>query len=59
MIDIIEKEIKDKFKSWAYFCEEKGHDNTNFKRKLKGYIIRLNNWLEPLGLEVTVKKIKK
>ena len=51
---MIDKQIKKQFGSWTAFCSKYGHDNKNFKRKLLANIDKLNNWLEPLGLEIQI-----
>lgn len=51
---MIDKKIKEQFGSWTAFCTKYGHDNKNFKRKLLANIEKLNNWLEPLGLELKI-----
>jgi hypothetical protein len=53
---MIEREVKEKFKSWTNFCKKNGHDKTNFHRKLKKNIAKINKWVEPLGLVITFVK---
>lgn len=54
MQKIINEKIKKQFGSWTAFCAKYGHDHKNFKRKLLANIEKLNNWLEPLGLEIQI-----
>jgi hypothetical protein len=53
---MIETEIKRQFKSWAAFCRETGQDRKNFKWKLNRNIVKINKWIEPLGLEIQIIK---
>ena len=39
---------------WAKWAREIEKDPSNFKRQFKGYVDRMNVWLEPLGLEVLI-----
>lgn len=58
---MIDEQIKKQFGSWTAFCSQNGHDHKNFKRKLLANIDKLNNWLEPLGIELqmVLKKPKR
>jgi len=51
---MIDKQIKEQFGSWTAFCLKYGHSPKNFKRKLLANIDKLNNWIEPLGIELQV-----
>lgn len=51
---MIDKQIKKQFGSWTAFCSKYGHDHKNFKRKLFANIDKINNWIEPLGLEIQI-----
>lgn len=51
---MIEKAIKQKFGTSKAYCESIGKDPTNHKRRLKKYIQKVNEWLEPLGLKAKI-----
>lgn len=51
---MIEKQIKNQFGTWAAFCSEIGENKRNFKRKLDSNINKINNWIQPLGLEIKI-----
>ena len=59
-LNIIDKQIKKQFKSWAAFAELQGESKYNFKRKIMQNIDRLNRWLEPaeLQIQIVLKKRK-
>lgn len=42
--------------TWKSYAESIGKDPSNFKRTLIENIKRMNSWIEPLGLEVTITK---
>ena len=51
---MIDQKVKEQFKYWTVFCKEIGQDSSNFKRKLLRNIEKINNWLKPLNLEITI-----
>lgn len=58
MIKDIEQKAIEKYGSFRKFCIENGYDYSNFKRKLIANLNKINNWIEPLGLEIALKKRK-
>lgn len=54
--EIIQETAEQKFGSFRRFCIETGQDYSNFKRKLLANLIKVNKWLEPLGLEIKIEK---
>ena len=62
MIEIIEQKIKELYKSKASFCERFGYKYKDFASKLrtvKSRIDWLNNFLEPLNLEIQIAPKRK
>jgi hypothetical protein len=55
-IEKIEKAAEQKFGSFRQFCIQTGQDETNFKRKLKSNLNKINNWIEPVQLEISINK---
>lgn len=58
MIKDIEQKAIEKYGSFRQFCIANGHDYSNFKRKLIANLNKINSWLEPLELEIALKKRK-
>ena len=54
MINNIEQTAIKKFGSFRKFCIETKQDPTNFKRKLLSNLAKIQNWIEPLGLEIKI-----
>ena len=51
---MLDSQIKKQFKSWTAFAEFHKQNPTNFHRRILQNIERLNNWIEPLGLELQI-----
>ncbi len=56
---MLDEHLKRKNLTWRKYSEDLNQNPSNFKRKITQTIERLNKWLEPLGLEVGIKKKKK
>lgn len=57
LIDQINKAVKEKYGTWGKF--EKQHPNLptrKGKRKIETYLLRLNKWLNSLGLKLKIVK---
>ena len=54
LITIIEKTAGQNFGSFRRFCIETNQDYSNFKRKLLANLVKIDAWLEPLGLEIKI-----
>jgi hypothetical protein len=55
-METIDKEVKQQFKTWLIFSQYLGEDKSNFKRKIASNMEKLNKWVKPLGLEITITK---
>jgi hypothetical protein len=55
-IKVIEEAAVFKYGSFRRFAIKTGQNESNFKRKLSQYLKRLNGWLIPLGLKVTITR---
>ena len=56
-MDLINKKIKELYKSKASFCAENGHKYKDFASKLRTLQNRIdwvNNFLKPLNLEIQI-----
>lgn len=56
-IEIIEKSIEENFGTWTLFesiVNTKGEVMNNAKRLLYSRIAKVNEWLDLLGLEITI-----
>jgi hypothetical protein len=53
---MIDKEIKESGHTWKSLSELIGENPSNFKRKLIQNVEKLNKWLEPLNLEIQIKR---
>lgn len=56
MIDKIEEKLKQDSLNWKGYSEILSEDSSNFKRKFSQNIDKLNKWLEPLNLQVTIQE---
>ena len=55
---MLDENVKKQFKSWTAFALFHKRHPKNFKRTFGQNIEKINNWLEPLGLELRVVKRK-
>lgn len=53
-MDLLDKQVKEKYKNWTAFSEQQGENSRNFKRKILQNIERLNKWLEPAGMQIQI-----
>jgi hypothetical protein len=51
---MIDKEIREAGHTWKSLSELLGENPSNFKRKLIQNVERINNWLEPLNLQIQI-----
>lgn len=56
MIEELEKIIKERYGSWTEYSESIDMDKKNVKRYFKRNIDKLNEMLEPLGMELSIKE---
>lgn len=59
MENLIEKKIKELYGSKASFCEQNNIDYTTHSRlrkKFNNWISQINDYLNPLGLEIIIKE---
>ncbi|NBC82834.1 MAG: hypothetical protein GVY19_05575 [Bacteroidetes bacterium] len=56
MINELEKIIKDRYGSWTDYSESINMDKKNVKRYFARNIDKLNEMLEPLGVELSIKE---
>jgi hypothetical protein len=56
MIDYLDEIIKERYGSWTEYCEVVGKDKRNIKRYFERNISKLNELLQPLGVELTLKE---
>ena len=59
MLNLIEAQIKKKFKTWSAYEKEAGLTTRNGKRRLIFLLAKLTALLKPLGLKIKIEEDEK